>query len=79
MLPIWLLSWAVLFPLTSVNTEAPGHPDPSGLSFFSGLSGIDRFMIGNIIPNGRGRYVGHLLLTWIFTSKIPGLSPCDGS
>src|SRR5712691_5757186 len=25
MLPIWIISWAVLLPLTSVNTGVPGH------------------------------------------------------
>ena len=36
MLPIWLLSWAILLPLTSVNTNVPGH------------SGLDKFIFVNI-------------------------------
>ena len=59
MLPIWLISWAVLLPLTSVNTGVPGH------------SGLDMFIFGNIASTQQDRYAGHLLLTWIFTSKIP--------
>jgi hypothetical protein len=67
MLPIWLLSWAVLLPLTSVHTKVPGH------------SGLDILIFGNIVPNKQGRYGGHLLLIWIFTSKIPCWSPSDDS
>ena len=67
MLPIWLLSWAVLLPLTSVHTIVAGH------------SGLDIFIFGNIVPNKQGRYAGHLLLIWIFTSKIPCSSPSDDS
>lgn len=59
MLPIWLLSWAVLLPLTSVNTNVPGH------------SGLDIFIFGNIASTQQSRYAGQLILTWIFTSKIP--------
>ncbi|KAI0289410.1 hypothetical protein B0F90DRAFT_1812537 [Multifurca ochricompacta] len=58
MLPIWLLSWAVLLPLTSVNTGVPGH------------SGLDKFIFGNIATTSQHRYAGHLLLTWIFTIWI---------
>jgi Sro7p-like protein associated with Golgi transport len=58
MLPIWLISWVVLLPLTSVNTSVSGH------------SGLDKFIFGNIASTQQSRYAGHLLLTWIFTSKI---------
>lgn len=57
MLPIWIISWAVLLPLTSVNTGVPGH------------SGLDMFIFGNIAATQQVRYAGQLLLTWIFTSK----------
>ena len=67
MLPIWLLSWIVLLPLTSVHTKVANH------------SGLDIFIFGNIVPNKQGRYAGHLLLTWIFTSKIPCWFPSDDS
>jgi hypothetical protein len=59
MLPIWLLSWAVLLPLTTVHTEVAGH------------SGLDLLTFGNVAPNKQDRYAGHLSLLWIFTSKIP--------
>jgi hypothetical protein len=67
MLPIWLLSWVVLLPLTSVHTENPGQ------------SGLDVLIFGNITPNKQDRYAGHLLLIWIFTSKIPCWFPSDDS
>jgi hypothetical protein len=60
MLPVWLLSWAVLLPLTSVHTEVDNN------------SGLDKFIFGNIAKNQQARYAGQLILTWIFTSKIPG-------
>jgi hypothetical protein len=59
MLPIWLVSWAVLLPLTSIKT---------GVSGFS--SGLFQFTFGNIDPANRDRYAVLLLLTWIFTSKL---------
>jgi len=59
MLPIWLVSWVVLLPLTSVKTSVPGH------------SGLDKFIFGNIAPTEQIRYAGQLILTWMFTSKIP--------
>ena len=67
MLPIWLVSWAVLLPLTSVNTSVPGH------------SGLDKFIFGNIATTQQVRYAGQLLLTWIFTSKILRWLFCDYS
>ena len=60
MLPVWLLSWAVLLPLTSVHTEVDNN------------SGLDKFIFGNIAKNRQARYAGQLILTWIFTSKISG-------
>jgi hypothetical protein len=58
MLPIWLISWAVLLPLTSVGTGVA-----SG-------SGLDMFIFGNIGTTGQDRYAAHLILTWIFTSEL---------
>jgi hypothetical protein len=63
-LPIWLLSWAFLLPLTSVHTQVSGH------------SGLDMFIFGNVATNKQSRYAGHLILTWISTSKIHGWHPC---
>jgi hypothetical protein len=59
MLPIWLVSWAVLLPLTSVKTGVPG---------FS--SGLYQFTFGNIDFKDRDRYTALLVLTWMFTSKL---------
>jgi hypothetical protein len=67
MLPIWLISWVVLLPLTSVKTAVTGH------------SGLDMFIFGNISSTQQPRYAGHLLLTWIFTGKIPWWVFCDYS
>ncbi|KAH9478520.1 hypothetical protein JR316_0008975 [Psilocybe cubensis] len=57
-LPIWLLSWVVLLPLTSVNTSVPG------------FTGLNRFIYGNVAPDKSARYAGHLILAWIFTFWI---------
>ena len=60
MLPIWLISWAVLLPLMAINTN---------------VLGFDRdlymFTFGNInATENRNRYIALLVLTWIFTSKF---------
>jgi hypothetical protein len=55
MLPIWLISWAILLPITSVQTGVSGH------------SGLDMFIFGNIGVTDQDRYYAHLILTWIFT------------
>ena len=67
MLPIWILSWAVLFPLTFIDSEVDSH------------AGLEKFTIGNVAAGRQSRYVGHLALTWIFTSKIPCWYPCGNS
>ena len=60
MLPIWLISWAVLLPLTSISTNVIGFSE-----------GLYMFTFGNIDPtNNRDRYIVLLVLTWIFTSKL---------
>ena len=61
MLPIWLISWVVLLPLTSINKNGLGS-----------YGGIYEFTFANINPTmNRGRYIGFLVLTWIFTSELP--------
>ena len=60
MLPIWLVSWAVLLPLTSISTEVFGFNE-----------GLYRFTFSNInATDNRDRYTALLVLTWIFTSKL---------
>ena len=60
MLPIWLISWAVLLPLMSIDTNVVGF-----------AKGLFKFTFGNInATNNRDRYIAVLVLTWIFTSKF---------
>ncbi|KAI0052100.1 DUF221-domain-containing protein [Auriscalpium vulgare] len=58
MLPIWLVSWAVLLPATSVNTNVPGH------------EGLDKFIFGNVQPNKQSRYAAHVIVAWLSTIWI---------
>ena len=69
MLPIWLISWAVLLPLTSISTNVIGFSE-----------GLYMFTFGNIDPtNNRDRYIVLLVLTWIFTSKLRAWHPYSSS
>ncbi|KAM5533374.1 hypothetical protein V8D89_012924 [Ganoderma adspersum] len=58
LIPIWLLSWIVLLPVTSVNTAVAGH------------TGLDMFILGNVAPDKQVRYAAHIILTWLFTIWI---------
>ncbi|CAA7269965.1 unnamed protein product [Cyclocybe aegerita] len=58
LLPIWFLSWAVLLPVTSVNTSVEG------------LSGLDIFTFGNVAKDKQVRYAAHLILVYLFTIWI---------
>ncbi|KAI0070905.1 DUF221-domain-containing protein [Panus rudis PR-1116 ss-1] len=53
--PVWLISWVVLLPVTSVNTSVEGH------------SGLDRFIFGNVSNDKQTRYAAHIILAWLFT------------
>ncbi|OBZ67557.1 Uncharacterized protein RSN1 [Grifola frondosa] len=55
LLPIWVISWVVLLPVTSVNTSVDNH------------TGLDRYSFGNVSPSGQSRYAAHIILTWLFT------------
>ncbi|KAL6300421.1 DUF221-domain-containing protein [Sparassis latifolia] len=55
LLPVWLISWAVLLPLTAVGTSA---------------TGLNRFNFGSISVDNQTRYAAHLILAWIFTIWI---------
>lgn len=57
-LPIWLLSWLVLFPVTSVNTHV------------GNLDGLDTLTFGNVAPDRQLRYAAHLIMAYIFTAWI---------
>ncbi|EKM59100.1 uncharacterized protein PHACADRAFT_169556 [Phanerochaete carnosa HHB-10118-sp] len=58
LLPIWILSWIVLMPVTSVNTGVAGH------------SGLDIFVFGNISNTDQARYAAHIIMAWLFTFWI---------
>ncbi|KAF9239859.1 hypothetical protein BU15DRAFT_87863 [Melanogaster broomeanus] len=57
-LPIWLISWAVLLPVTSVNNSLPG------------VTGLDLFTFGNVEPTQQNRFAAQIILVWIFTFWI---------
>lgn len=56
--PIWLISWVILLPTTSVSTGVSSH------------SGLDRFTFGNVATDAESRYAAHLILAWGFTSAF---------
>ncbi|OAX35679.1 hypothetical protein K503DRAFT_722594, partial [Rhizopogon vinicolor AM-OR11-026] len=58
LLPIWLISWAVLMPVTAVNNSLPGK------------TGLDRFNYGNIATANQSRYSAHVVLAYLFTFWI---------
>jgi hypothetical protein len=72
-LPIWLLSWAVLLPITSVKTRVGNN------------QGLDLFVFGNVENDKQKRYAAHIILVYLFTgtSFLPATlsSPteCDHS
>lgn len=56
LVPIWLLSWAVLLPINSVGQD-------------TGATGLDQFTSGNIDEYHTNRYWAHLILDYIFVCK----------
>ncbi|KAF5389675.1 hypothetical protein D9757_006040 [Collybiopsis confluens] len=58
LLPIWFISWAVLLPVTSVNTQVNGNTK------------LNRFIFGNVAPDKSDRYAAHIILVWLFTGKM---------
>ncbi|KAH7886828.1 hypothetical protein F5I97DRAFT_1936442 [Phlebopus sp. FC_14] len=58
LLPIWIISWIVLLPVTSVNNSAQGK------------TGLDRFIFGNVSPYNQQRYAAHIICVYIFTFWI---------
>ncbi|RDB30694.1 Uncharacterized protein RSN1 [Hypsizygus marmoreus] len=57
-LPIWVFSWIILLPVTSVGTNVGDN------------GGLDRFIFGNIAPNKQERYAAQLILVYLFTAWI---------
>ncbi|KAH8834007.1 hypothetical protein DL96DRAFT_1491150 [Flagelloscypha sp. PMI_526] len=56
--PIWIVSWAVLMPITSVKSRVGNN------------SGLDLFVFGNVRKDQQERYAAHLILAWFFTFYI---------
>lgn len=57
LVPIWIISWAVLLPVTSVNNSVPGN------------TGLSRFTFGNIAPDQKDRYAAFIILVWFSTCE----------
>lgn len=57
-LPIWIISWVVLFPTTTVGTTVPGKDN------------LDKLTFGNVARDQPKRYAAHLILAWLFTCKL---------
>jgi hypothetical protein len=62
LLPIWLITWAVLLPITSVNSIIPGN------------KGLDLFSYGNVQPDLSQRYAAHVIIAVAITGKAPKVS-----
>lgn len=58
--PIWLVSWLVLFPVCSVGLDNNG--------------GLDRYTFGNISPRVQSRLWAHLVLDYVFICERITLS-----
>ncbi|KII90959.1 hypothetical protein PLICRDRAFT_158404 [Plicaturopsis crispa FD-325 SS-3] len=58
LLPIWIVSWAILLPVTYAGTSVAGK------------TGLDKFTYGNVAKKDSSRYWAHLLLAWISTVWI---------
>lgn len=57
LVPIWLVSWAVLLPATGVRSGS------------GNTTGLDRFTFGNVPTTQQSRYSAHIILVWLFTSE----------
>lgn len=58
LLPIWLISWIVLMPVTAVNNSTANN------------TGLDRFIFGNVSKDHQARYGAHIILAYLFTFWI---------
>ncbi|TFK34488.1 hypothetical protein BDQ12DRAFT_689686 [Crucibulum laeve] len=57
-IPIWVLTWAILLPATSVGTHVEGKDS------------LDQFTYGNVEPSMGKRYWAHLILVFMSTFWI---------
>ncbi|TIA90534.1 hypothetical protein E3P99_01490 [Wallemia hederae] len=55
--PMWIVSWVILFPVDSANSDG-------------GQTGLNMFTYGNVSTSNHPRYSAHLLISWIFTFWI---------
>ncbi|KAI9567493.1 hypothetical protein HD554DRAFT_2314817 [Boletus coccyginus] len=58
LVPIWIISWVVLLPVTSVNNSVAGN------------TGLSRFTFGNIAPDQGDRFAAFIILVWFSTFWI---------
>ncbi|KII87613.1 hypothetical protein PLICRDRAFT_176408 [Plicaturopsis crispa FD-325 SS-3] len=58
LLPMWVISWIVLLPITAIGTS---NGDSTGL---------DKYSYGNVGQDDGTRLWAHLVLTWVFTIWI---------
>ena len=64
LLPIWLVSWAVLLPIHGVGTTRD-------------KTGLDQFTFGNVATTQQARYAAHIVLLFAGTCELnPSSSPC---
>ena len=54
MVPIWILSWAILLPVDAADSDVDGK------------SGLDKLTFGNVSQNKQSRYWAHLILDYCF-------------
>jgi len=57
LIPIWLISWVILFPLNAVGTRT------------NEKEGVDRLTFGNVDGTHQSRYWGHLVLAYVFSCE----------
>jgi len=58
-LPIWLISWIVLFPATTVNIV----PDPS-------YDNLNKLSFSDVPPHLWSRYAAHVVMVYVFTCRF---------
>lgn len=63
MVPIWLLSWAILLPVDAANSDVDHK------------SGLDRLTFGNVAKNKQSRYWAHLILDYCFICEFVHIVP----
>lgn len=65
LIPIWILSWAVLLPVNTVGMN-------------TGRTGLDQFTSGNITTDRTQRYWAHLIMDYVFVCELDTTGSDDG-